>query len=178
MRYQPFGPFRISTTDSGFVDSGSKRKNSEFWTEVEESVPGLMSGKGCYVFCTGVDVNLVPWYVGQARSASGFFGEVFQPHKLVLYHSALERYQAKPTPNLIFVARLTETEKFAKSVPSGELDWLEKLMIGAAYRRNTDLTNIKDTKLLKTMLVPGFFGNGGIGSSSTLEARALRRCLG
>jgi hypothetical protein len=94
-----------------------------------------------------------------------------------MYHKALEQYDSKPMPSLLFAARITSRGRFSQAVPAGELDWLEKMMIGAAMNRNDELTNKKDTKLLRELRVPGFLGSLGVGHATAKSIQALKRCL-
>jgi hypothetical protein len=59
---------------------------------------------------------------------------------------------------LYLLPRLTNSgEKFSKPTRSGyrDIDFLETLLIGMALEQNKNLANIKKTKLLREMIVPG-----------------------
>jgi hypothetical protein len=177
MKYEVFGPFIIKSTPGGAVVQDEKRKFSEFWTAVDVADEHLRNARGCYVFCTGSNKNIIPWYVGKTNNPKGFFAEVFAVHKLALYNYATDKYDNRQTLSMFLIARLTPGGKLAKSVPRQELDWLEKLLIGSALRRNAEIMNTRDTKYLKNLIVPGLFGNAGKGKAKAHSVQRLKRAF-
>jgi hypothetical protein len=61
---------------------------------------------------------------------------------------------------MFFIARTTANGKFSK--PSNnhkDIDFLETLLIGDAIRKNSDLCNIKKTKMLVNLKVDSYFNS-------------------
>jgi hypothetical protein len=58
---------------------------------------------------------------------------------------------------LYLIPKLTKTLKFSKPSENGhyDIEFLETMLIGIALDTNPELANIKKTKLLKEMVVPG-----------------------
>lgn len=54
---------------------------------------------------------------------------------------------------------------------------LEQLLIGAAIDRNPNLRNIKDTKVLREMNVPGFL-NTKKGQATSESVQEFKRAIG
>ena len=148
MNYDIHGPFEV-TRSRRLVDKSAKSKR-DFWAAVDEKVPGLSSGVGCYVFCVGK----MPWYVGLAEKQN-FKSECFQPHKINAFNSSLDKMQGRP--QLILISKLTPSGKFAKPGVNGHKAsrFLEDLLIGMALANNPLLENIRGTKFIKELVVPG-----------------------
>jgi len=153
MEYYPYGQFVIPKTAKNRIDT-SKAAMSAFWATVEKEKKGLPEAVGCYVFSIRAGRGLLPWYVGLAEKQS-FHKECFTIHKLVHYNNTIAA--RKGTPVLTLVPKFTSTGRFAKRGKNGHSDiqFLEKMLIGLAVRRNVNLVNIKHTNLLKKMIVPG-----------------------
>lgn len=155
MRYYPVGGHDLPRID-GAIALWDADQRSEFWDSVEGWDPGLSDACGCYVFAIRVGGGVKPWYVGKAERQS-FKRECLTHDKLKKYESAL-RFVRKGTPLLFFYARLTEGKR-AYSAPSTsrhrDVSYLEKLLISHALKRNRNLINKQETKLLKQMVVPG-----------------------
>ena len=131
---------------------------SKFWLKVNEMDSGLSEAVGCYIFSIRAGRGLLPWYVGLAEKQT-FRKECFASHKLLNYNDALNG--RKGTPILTLIAKYTGTERFSKPSKNGYSDirFLENILIGICIRRNPNLLNIKKTKLLKEMIVPGLLNN-------------------
>lgn len=155
------------------VDSHAKKG---FWSDVEQERTHLSSAVGCYVFAIRAAKGSRPWYVGKTEKGS-FRGEVWTPHKLLLYNEALHlRKRGKPL--LYFIARSTKGGKFAKPRKGGigDIRALENLLIGTCLLRNSKLLNAKQTKNLRGTTVPGYM-NEQPGARSK-PAKDLAKLLG
>ena len=138
-----------------------KKKNrwgvfdKEFWARVEQQEQGLSRACGCYVFALQNGENINAWYVGKTEKSS-FQKECFQATKLMYYNEVLDAHNG--TPRLFLIARLTPTTgKFSKSSTNGynDIDYLESMLIGMALEKNSHLQNVKKTKFLRELVVPG-----------------------
>ena len=171
MKFYVYGPIEMAR--KGAAISRQREDKAAFWKAVEDEDPGLSEACGCYLFI----VRGRAWYIGLAEG-QGFKHEIFQHHKLLLYSEALQAVNGRA--EFIFVAKITPGDRFAKpSASRGHKDivWLEKLLIGSAIRRNGRLRNIKDTKLLREMHVPGVL-NTGRGEGRAISVQALRNAIG
>lgn len=157
MKFTIHGPYELprpkNTIDYSPVAKG------EFWskTDIAENVS---SGCGCYLFAIRAGRGIRPWYVGKAERQS-FYNEVYSPHKLNIYNSVVANQ--KGTPVLFLILKRTSKGKLAKPTKNKNgsrfiLD-LEILLIGAAYKRNKKLLNIKNSVTLRKMIVPGFINS-------------------
>jgi hypothetical protein len=168
--YKVFGPYRIRR--DGRLISKTAEHLRAFWSEVEAESKGLPDACGCYVF----SIRRRAWYVGLAEKQS-FCRECFALHKLNQYNYSLHHVSGEPQLHLI--AKLTPTGRFASPSVRGHRDiqFLETLLIGMALNQNEDLQNIRGTKFLREMRVPGILrtarGEGRLG-----PVRSLRDALG
>jgi hypothetical protein len=82
-------------------------------------------------------------------------------------------------PQLHLLAKLTPTGRFAAPASSGHRDvqFLETLLIGMALNQNEDLQNIRGTKFLREMRVPGILRSGR-GEGRLTAVKSLRDALG
>ena len=153
MKYYPYGPFDIPKSSKGRI-AADKVSMFQFWDEVNKKHENLVEAIGCYIFSIRAGRGLLPWYVGLAEKRP-FCKECFAIHKLLNYNEAIA--SRKGTPVLTLLPRFTATGRYAKPSKNGHADiqLLEKMLIGMAIRRNSNLLNIKNTKLLKEMIVPG-----------------------
>lgn len=170
MKYEIFGPFEVLRSGS-LVDRSSVKKQ-EFWSYVDMEVPGLSDAVGCYIFCVGNK----PWYVGLAEKQN-FRSECFQPHKINAFNSGLDK-AGKGKPNLIFLSKMTSTGRFAKVGVNGHKSSrvLEDMLIGMALANNPMLENIRGTKFLKELVVPGLI-NTPKGKTKNLSVQILKNVL-
>jgi len=128
---------------------------NDFWKAVKEENEELPYACGCYVFALQNGDNIIAWYVGKTEKGT-FFKECFQATKINYYNEILIDHNG--TPLLFLLPRLTGAgTKFSKPTKSGyrDIDFLETLLIGMALEQNPKLANIKKTKLLREMKVPG-----------------------
>lgn len=170
MNYEIFGPYEVPRENQLISRDPATRKR--FWDEVNDDIEDLPGACGCYLLV----VRNRPWYVGMAEKQS-FKKECFQPHKIVQYDSALRK--AKGVPHLILLARMTPSGYFASPSKNGYRDIrsLEQLLIGTAIDRNAKLCNIKDTKVLREMRVPGFL-NPGRGQARSDAVQEFKKAIG
>lgn len=170
MQYEVYGEFPIAR--NGSLISRSKEDKGSFWAQVEEMEPGLSDACGCYVFV----LRKRAWYVGMAEKQS-FKQECFALHKITQYNEALGEVAGKPS--LILLPKMTPGGRFAKPTSRGHSDIriLENMLIGSALSRNPDLQNVKGTKLLRQMNVPGFL-NPRPGQARALMVQTFKRAIG
>jgi hypothetical protein len=170
MIYRVFGPFPIPRDGVLIAKSAGDRR--EFWSSVQAEADGLPEACGCYVF----SIRRRAWYVGLAQSQS-FRQECFSIHKLNQYNYALQRVSGEPQLHLI--AKLTPTGRFCSPATNGHRDvaFLETLLIGMALNQNEDLQNVRGTKFLREMRVPGILRTGP-GEGRLNSVRSLRDALG
>jgi len=170
MKFDVYGDFQIAR--SGSLISRDKKDKNAFWAEVEDLEPGLSEACGCYVFV----IRGRAWYVGMAEKQS-FKKECFALHKILQYNEALAKKKGKPS--LILVPKMTPSGRFAKPTSRGHSDirMLEGMLIGSALGRNPGLQNVKGTKLLKEMNVPGFL-NPKPGQARSIMVQTFKRAIG
>ncbi|MBW2663384.1 MAG: hypothetical protein JRD93_15705 [Deltaproteobacteria bacterium] len=171
MNFSPYKAIDIPRKN-GRIDR-DKDSLSNFWLKVDEMDSGVSEAVGCYIFSIRAGRGLLPWYVGLAEKQT-FHKECFTIHKLINYNDALNG--RKGTPVLTLIAKYTNTKRFAKPSKNGHTDirFLENMLIGTCIRRNPNLLNIKKTKLLKEMIVPGLLNNTtGRDYSAVKEFRSL-----
>ena len=174
--YYTFGPFAIprkaGAKGKKVLDDSTAAIN-RFWKDVGRTVQGLPTARGCYVFGMRAGKGIKPWYVGQ--STTGLRDECFQPTKVNYYHDVINNTNAG-TPVLILIARHTKGHKLSSSLPEKEANFVEQYLIGLALRKNPELKNIKHTRYLRTLQIPGVLNNP-TGKPST-GAGLLRLTLG
>jgi hypothetical protein len=170
MKFDVYGKFSVAR--NGHLVSRSKQHKREFWEAVEECEPGLSDACGCYVFL----IRGRAWYVGMAEKQT-FKQECFALHKITQYNEALARVNGKPS--MVFLPKVTPGGRFASPTQRGHSDvrMLENLLIGSALRRNPDLQNVKGTRLLREMNVPGFL-NSRQGQGRANAVQSFRRAVG
>jgi len=171
MKYDVYGEFEIPRGKTSRIDA-NKATLKEFWETIDSRYPGLSDACGCYIYSIRGKV----WYVGMASKQS-FRKEAFTSHKLVKYNEALS--EVSGNPQLILLARLTNTGRFSNPSSNGhrDIELLENLLIGSAIARNPKLLNIKNTKHLNDMEVPGVI-NTKQGVSRRKSVQALKQSLG
>lgn len=170
MIYKVFGPY--SMPRDGTLVSKTPADRRGFWHAVEADAGGLSDACGCYVF----SIRRRAWYVGLAEKQP-FRQECFSLHKLNQYNYSLQRVSGEPQLHLI--AKLTPTGRFAVPAANGHRDvqFLETLLIGMALNQNEDLQNVRGTKFLREMRVPGILRTGR-GEGHLNSVKSLRDVLG
>lgn len=171
VRFAVYGPFELPRKNRCLVTRDARKKRS-FWETVNEADDGLADACGCYAF----SIPGRPWYVGLAEKQS-FRDECFTPQKITNYDSALS--QGKGRPMLLLIAKFTPSDWWAKPSKKGQRDiqMLETLLIGMAVTRNPKIENIRGTKPLRELNVPGVL-NSRKGQGKSNSVRQLRKALG
>jgi hypothetical protein len=159
MEYSIHGPFELKRS-KGFKNKKvgvdyTKEAKKEFWNIVGNRVPDLPSACGCYLFAIKASKGIKPWYVGLAEKQI-FQKECFGLQKINIYTTVINKC-GKGTPILFLIAKRTNKGKFVNPSKNGHKDiqYLETILIGTAMEKNPNLMNIKKTKYLKEMCVPG-----------------------
>jgi hypothetical protein len=173
MNFFPHSPIEIPRQSNGLIAS-DKNSLTTFWSRVEKELEDCLSGEiGCYIFSIRAGKGALPWYVGFAEKQS-FRKECFASHKLVHYNNAIVK--RKGTPLLTLVAKYRPKGKLIN--PTGnehrDIQFLETILISNCLRRNADLFNLKDTKLLREMVVPGLLNTPkGKAVSAVLDLKTI-----
>jgi len=171
MNYSICGPQEILRKNR-LIDNSNEAK-SEYWKKIEKCEEGLSDACGCYVF----SLQNKPWYIGMASKQS-YAQECFTHHKINLYNQALSQYK-RAVPVLYFLAKMTPSGNFSQPSINGhyDIEFLEKMLIGMGINRNSDLMNIKGTKLLRELNIPGII-NTKKGQGRADVVRDLRDIFG
>jgi hypothetical protein len=130
-----------------------------FWTTVGDRQEGLPEACGVYVFALKHGAKITPWYVGKTERRNFRF-ECFQPAKINYYNDVL--VERSGLPLLFLIPRVTASGRnFSKPTKHGyrDIEFLETILIGYALEANPKLANIKKTKLLRDMEVPGIMNS-------------------
>lgn len=169
MNFNVCGPFPVER-NNGLV-STTREDKATFWADVESWDPGLSDAVGCYIFI----VRGIARYVGLAARQE-FCSEIFTPHKLNQYNQALASVSGNPS--IILIPKMTPSGRYARRGQGHrDIHMLEDMLIGLAVARNPDLQNIKGTKLLRNMKVPGVL-NSQRGWGSAISVQELKHALG
>lgn len=171
MRFAVYGGFQIfrKPNNHGEFDKA-------FWKTVENTEAALPDACGCYAFAIKHGKNIVTWYVGKTEQKTFRF-ECFQPTKINYYNEALASHSG--TPLLFLLPRLTAAgTKFSKPTSGKyrDIDYLEKMLIGMALEKNKELFNVRGTKMLREMVVPGIINSPK--GAPTQPQRDLKNALG
>ncbi|KVX04425.1 hypothetical protein ASL22_07145 [Alcaligenes faecalis] len=154
MNFNPYPAIEIPKQKNGLI-AADRLSLQNFWKTVDSVFDeAVSSGVGCYIFSIRAGKGALPWYVGLAEKQS-FKKECFTAHKINHYNNAISA--RKGTALLTVVPRYTPKNKISTPNPSGykDIQQLEKMLIGNCLTRNKDLLNLRDTKLLREMIVPG-----------------------
>ena len=169
MNFHPHQPHEIPKQSNGLVAS-DKTSLNQFWEQLDTALGDeLSAGIGCYIFSIRAGKGVLPWYVGLAEKQS-FRKECFTHHKITHYNNAIAA--RKGTPLLTLVAKYTPRGKLVR--PTGgshrDVQHLETMLIGNCLGRNYSLQNVKDTRLLREMVVPGLLNSPKGKPSETVRA--------
>jgi hypothetical protein len=154
MNFFPHTSIEIPRQIHGHV-AADKESMSLFWMSVDAQLEeGLSGAIGCYIFSLRAGRGILPWYVGLAEKQS-FRKECFTSHKLVHYNNVLANQRG--TPMITFISKYTPGGKLLN--PTGnqhrDIRFLERMLISNCLQRNIYVSNARDTKLLREMVVPG-----------------------
>ena len=171
MNFDVFGGFEITKDHHNRGVYGRS-----FWDAVEERREGLSRACGCYVFALRYGDHTTPIYVGKAERLV-FRHECFSPAKKLLVDRQLDDAPNK-RPILYLLPKVTNSGKLCKPTRREypAIRFLENLLIGIAIERNPKLANIKQTKLLREMHVPGIINSGP--GQQTHSVRELQGAFG
>jgi hypothetical protein len=174
MKFYPYESVEIPKKANGLVNA-EKEAMQDFWSEVNENEDNLDEGIGCYIFSIRAGKGVLPWYVGLAEKQT-FRKECFTSHKLNHYNDAIAK--RKGTPLLTLIAKHTPNGKLVR--PSGvmhrDIQFLEAMLISNCVSRNSSLYNVRDTKLLREMVVPGLINTPQ--GKTTAAVTAFRSLIG
>lgn len=171
MDFKVHGPFDVPRQGKLVARRGTDQRI--LWDQVEDEVPGLSSAIGCYLFA----IRGVVWYVGMAGRQT-FAKECLTLHKQALFNEALQKVP-NGKPKLFLLPKVGRTGKFRE--PSAQdhpvIEAVENILIGVALKRNPNLLNMRGTKLLRDVNVPGVVNNRP-GQATANSVKALRKALG
>lgn len=173
MNFFPHTSIEIPRKSNGHV-AADKESMLFFWMNVDAKLEDGVSGAiGCYIFSLRTGRGALPWYVGLAEKQS-FRKECFTSHKLVHYNNVLASQRGKPM--MTFIAKYTPSGKLLN--PTGnehrDIKFLERMLISNCLQRNPCVSNARDTKLLREMVVPGLLNTPtGMAYSSVSAFRTL-----
>lgn len=175
MNFMPLAPWPLTKQTNGLIAT-DKASLAKLWNDIDEATePGLSGSIGCYIFSIRAGKGSLPWYVGMAEKQS-FRKECFTPHKINHYNNAIA--SRRGTPEITLIPKYTNGAKLVN--PTGnthrDIQQLEAMLIGNCLTRNRGLLNLRDTKLLREMIVPGLLNSpsGNPGSS----VRSFKRLIG
>jgi hypothetical protein len=173
--FDVYGPYEIDRVKRDIF-----RAKQTMWVQIKADEPSLCQAWGCYIFCIQNGENTVPWYVGKTLANQGFRGEVFDVHKLKLYNE-IAHLKGKRIMMLFpyMTGDLDDPGRFSKNLAEGNvsISWLEKTLIGMALQQNSNLLNLRDTSLPRSVTVRGVMGVKSKGPRYR-EVTLARKALG
>lgn len=133
----------------------SKKFLDDFWADVDYYYEGVPDAIGVFIFSIRTSRGRMPWYVGKSDK-NGFINDCFSKKKLSLYNEALKIQ--KGTPYITFIPAYTKSGRFvrARKNPNATVNALQKLIIGAALKKNKELINVKKKGALSNIVLPGY----------------------
>ena len=157
MNYRIYGPYEIPRVYGESKRRIDKEDIDNFWISVD---PKLANACGCYIFSITTTSREKPWYVGKANKQS-FYKECFTSHKIVHYHSALDK--SNGTPMMYFLVRFSDTNRISRPSSStnghAELDFVERMFIKMGYYNNRNIRNKRGTKNPERLVIEGFYNH-------------------
>jgi hypothetical protein len=173
MNFFPHSAIEIPRHQNGLV-AADKNSLQLFWSQVDIQLEANLSdGIGCYIFSIRAGRGVLPWYVGLAERQS-FSRECFTAHKINHYNNAIADRAGRPL--LTLIAKYSPGQRLISATGSEHRDiqFLEGMLLSTCLRRNPDLYNKRDTKLLREMVVPGLINTPqGKAHTSVAEFRDL-----
>lgn len=177
MKFYPFPAVAIPKQTKNGLIAADKHSLRTFWDEVDSLYGGEYAsyGAGCYVFSIKVGGGELPWYVGLAEKQT-FRKECFAPQKINHYNNAIANRIG--TPYLTIIPRYSAAGYLCGPNKNGYRDVreLEIMLIGNCLTRNRNLLNLRDTKLLREMVVPGLLNTPP--GKPNAETKAFKLLLG
>ena len=177
MNFEVFGPYYFPTKTIIKKDHVKALRD-----EIAESEAShvLSTAPGCYVF--GVKSSgakrVIPWYVGKAERQP-VIKEATNAQHLQLYNEIFDEYK-NGHPALYFLPSTTPKGKPTALANAGgskpAIDFLEDWLIATCLKTNTNLWNVKKTRILRDLYVRGIF-NPSAGDLNAAAA-SLKRCIG
>ena len=170
-----YGPYPIEGLHNKLiVTDASSEKN--FWAQVEEDVPGLSTAIGCYVFTLKASGPHKPYYVGKTENS--FKRESLEGHKIKVFNQVLKT-RKRGTPELFFLPQITPKGRFVKRSEREKraIKALETILIAWAFEVNENIKNIRGTKMLREIVIPGFMNSPLTGRPSS-PVQYLREAFG
>lgn len=175
MKFEVYGPYHT------LADSIIKIEHAKIMKKEIDAVRlDALNACGCYIF--GIKSSggkeSIPWYVGKAERQSVISEALNRPH-LQIYNEILNEFE-RGIPSFYFIPAQTESGR-PKAPTQGKggvpaIDFLESWLISVCLKRNRYLWNIKKTKLLREVYVPGIF-NKKPGALSE-DVKSLKRSIG
>ncbi len=137
MEFLVRGPFAIGKEK---LSSGKFRLDfNDFWTS-DTKLKDICDERGVYVFAAKTGRGYTPLYVGKATRI--FFKEVFNATNKHKYSDAMLDYK-RCKPVMFFVV----PPKKRGPVNGKIIDQVETFLIQSAYKKNSDIQNIKKTRM-------------------------------
>lgn len=177
MNFDVFGPYYFPTKTIIKQDHVKTLRD-----EIAESEAShvLSTAPGCYIF--GVKSSgaqrVIPWYVGKAERQP-VIKEATNAQHLQLYNEIFDEYK-NGHPALYFLPSTTPKGKPTALANAGgskpAIDFLEDWLIATCLKTNSNLWNVKKTRMLRDLYVRGIF-NPSAGDLNTAAA-SLKRCIG
>jgi hypothetical protein len=172
MNFDVAGPFEINRF--GKKKNITKESLEYFKEEMEIWEEGLSESCGCYIFSKRAGKGIIPWYIGQS-CRSPMFKEALNPDNITKYNKVLDE---KGTPLLFVIPARTPSGKLRKRPASkglASITFLERWLIATALKKNPDLINNRETRLLRNLHVTGLFN--ATQGESTSASKDLNKAL-
>lgn len=175
--FDVYGPFPVSC--EGHICAETQ---NHFWDLAENGArgdEGLSKAIGCYMFCILHGKNVTPWYIGKTNARTGFKQEIFTQHKRDIYNECIEAHNGRPAI-FLFPLCCNSHDRFSKAYSTGKkvTEWLERILMGFAFRQNPDISNTRDMHLLRATTVRGVFGQKSKGQPHKEVVAARQALLG
>ena len=152
MRYKVFGPFPFCTT-KGVSHHEALR---QFWADRDKDsrLKGLCDALGVYVWTIKQSGKRVPWNVGMTSKG---FQLRFPNKEATILRLLMDQPNAEIEVYLL--ARLTKNGRFSKTSQTKLNNWLEAVLIGAAFSVNPGLRNTAKCKFIRDTVVDGYLND-------------------
>jgi hypothetical protein len=171
MNFDVSGPFYLSR--HGKKKMITEQSMADLRPQLESEESGLSKACGCYVFAIHAGRGYTPYYVGQACKQS-VLREALNPSNREKYNKACSESEGKPV--LFLLPMRSPNGRYRKKGGGGlAIDFLERWLIAAALKKNPNLTNNRETKILRKIKVAGIFNQerGRVPTASQHLAKTL-----